>query len=258
MKFGMPSLIEIDSLEQNVSLCRELGLSFIEINMNLPLFQIPKLKEITPLSDIEFTLHLPEELNVWDFNDIIKEAYFKTLENTIEIAMKKKIKVLNMHMNPGIYFSLPNQKIFLFRKYRKKYLENTTIFAEKFSKILKGTNIEICIENTGIYDKDFIIESLKQLLSYDCFRLTWDTGHDYSSGNKDTKFVKDNFDRLRHLHLHDARNCRNHLPLGSGDLNIEEILDEVKNYVERVVLETKTIEGLRKSVDYLREKGHSA
>ncbi len=120
MKFGMPSLIEIDSLEQNVALCRKLGLSFIEINMNLPLFQISELRALRPLSDIEFTLHLPEELNVWDFNDIIREAYLKILENTIEIAVDKNIKILNMHMNPGIYFTLPNQKIFLFRKYRGK------------------------------------------------------------------------------------------------------------------------------------------
>jgi sugar phosphate isomerase/epimerase len=192
---------------------------------------------------------------VWDFNDIIREAYLRTMEKTIEIAIDKNIKILNMHMNPGIYFTLSTQKIFLFKKYRNKYLENTKQFAEKISKILNGTDIKICIENTGMYDNDFIIESLQQLLSYDSFKLTWDTGHDYSSGNKDTKFVKDNFDRLKHLHLHDARN---HLPLGEGDLNIEEILNEVKNNVERVVLETKTIEGLKQSVNYLRTKGFNA
>lgn len=43
MDFGMPILIENKSLEKNVDLCRELGLQFVELNMNLPEYQIEKL-----------------------------------------------------------------------------------------------------------------------------------------------------------------------------------------------------------------------
>jgi len=258
MKFGMPTLIELDSLQKNVALCCELGLSFIEINMNLPLFQISGLKTLRSLPDIEITLHLPEELNVWDFNHIIRGAYLKVVEDTIEIAMDKNIKILNMHMNPGVYFTLPDRKIFLFRKYKGKYLDNTRIFAEKISEMLRETEITVCIENTGIYDNDFICESVQQLLTYDCFKLTWDTGHDYSSGNKDTAFIKEHSDKLRHLHLHDAVGCRNHLQLGAGELNIEEILSEAGDCVEKVVLETKTVAGLIQSVKYLKERTLSA
>lgn len=39
LTFGMPTLIEFDTLEQNAQLCSELGLDFIEINMNLPQYQ---------------------------------------------------------------------------------------------------------------------------------------------------------------------------------------------------------------------------
>ncbi|WP_259473503.1 hypothetical protein [Clostridium estertheticum] len=34
--FGMPTLIETNSIESCVKLCKELGLDFIELNMNLP------------------------------------------------------------------------------------------------------------------------------------------------------------------------------------------------------------------------------
>ncbi|HAV90015.1 MAG TPA: sugar phosphate isomerase/epimerase, partial [Eubacterium sp.] len=34
MQFGMPTLIENRTLEDNVNLCKELGLKFIELNMN--------------------------------------------------------------------------------------------------------------------------------------------------------------------------------------------------------------------------------
>ena len=36
IKFGMPTLIEKDNIVDNVLLCKELGLSFVELNMNLP------------------------------------------------------------------------------------------------------------------------------------------------------------------------------------------------------------------------------
>ena len=34
--YGMPTLIECDSLDETIKLCKELKLDFIEINMNLP------------------------------------------------------------------------------------------------------------------------------------------------------------------------------------------------------------------------------
>lgn len=34
MDFGMPTLIENRDLEGNISLCKELGLQFVELNMN--------------------------------------------------------------------------------------------------------------------------------------------------------------------------------------------------------------------------------
>ena len=37
--FGMPSLIELDTLQAQIDLCQSLNLNFIELNMNLPQFQ---------------------------------------------------------------------------------------------------------------------------------------------------------------------------------------------------------------------------
>ena len=34
--FGMPTLIELNSIKENVELCKELNLNFIELNMNMP------------------------------------------------------------------------------------------------------------------------------------------------------------------------------------------------------------------------------
>ena len=45
IQFGMPTLIENRTLEENAALCGELGLRFIELNMNFPEYQIDQLEE---------------------------------------------------------------------------------------------------------------------------------------------------------------------------------------------------------------------
>lgn len=43
--FGMPTLIENRTLQENIDLCTSLGLKFIELNMNFPEYQIDKLED---------------------------------------------------------------------------------------------------------------------------------------------------------------------------------------------------------------------
>jgi sugar phosphate isomerase/epimerase len=252
-KLGMPTLIELDSLEDNINLCRELKLDLIEINMNLPQFQVEKLCKMKLDKDIQYSLHLPEETNVWDFNNYIREAHLKTIYQTIEIAKNKGIRILNMHMNPGVYFTLPNRKIFLFEKYRKFYDDKTRSFIQNIYKILKNSSIKIHIENTGIYNHTFIYNAVVDMLKFNCFALTWDVGHDYSSGNKDINLLKQMNSRIKHIHLHDAIKTSNHLPLGTGDIKIDDIFKIAGESFESIIFETKTVKGLKDSVDNYRK-----
>lgn len=43
MQFGMPTMTETKSIEPCVELCYELGLDFVELNMNLPEYQVERL-----------------------------------------------------------------------------------------------------------------------------------------------------------------------------------------------------------------------
>lgn len=45
LQFGMPTLIENYTLEENIQLCQNLGLKFIELNMNFPEYQLKELKK---------------------------------------------------------------------------------------------------------------------------------------------------------------------------------------------------------------------
>lgn len=52
IQFGMPTLVENRTLEDNVDLCRSLGLKFIELNMNFPEYQVEQLEQIDSLQKI--------------------------------------------------------------------------------------------------------------------------------------------------------------------------------------------------------------
>ena len=80
MSFGMPTLIETSTLEECAKLCVELGLDFIELNMNMPQCQLDKIdvdyfRSIADKYGIYYTIHLDENLNVCDFNSYVAEAY---------------------------------------------------------------------------------------------------------------------------------------------------------------------------------------
>ena len=92
LEFGMPTLIENRTLEDVIALCKELGLSFVELNMNFPEYQIDKLENTDYFykkadeAGIYYTIHLDENMNIADFNPLVREAYLETMHRTIEVA----------------------------------------------------------------------------------------------------------------------------------------------------------------------------
>ena len=256
MSFGMPTLIETSTLEECAKLCVELELDFIELNMNLPQYQLDKIdvnffKSIADKYGIYYTVHLDENLNVSDFNSYVAEAYIKTVADTIEIAKQLDIKVLNMHMAKGVYFTLPDRKVLLFFEYKEQYLKSIIDFRNMCENAIGENDIKICIENCEGYE-DFQKEAIELLLESKVFTLTFDVGHNHGIGGTDEAFIMKHKDRLHHIHLHDAQGRKNHLALGTGEMDIEKYINLAKEQNSRVVLETKTIDGLKQSVEWLK------
>lgn len=261
MDFGMPTLIENKDLHENIALCRELGLQFIELNMNLPLFQIKQLEETEKLrrlaakNGIYFTIHLDENLNVCDFNALVADAYTETVERVLVAAKEIGAPILNMHMHHGVYFTLPDRKVYLFDEYRKEYRENFARFRELCERVAKDSGIRICIENTDGY-RDFEKEAIDDLLQSELFALTWDIGHSHGCGNVDEPFLMERKDRLCHFHIHDGKSSKNHLTLGTGEIDLAQRIGLAKDCGCRCVVETKTVEALRQSAAWLLENGY--
>ncbi len=258
IEFGMPTLIELDKLYDCIQLCKELGLDFIELNMNLPQYQLEKLnteelKQLMLLNNIYFTIHLDENLNVCDMNNKVAKAYMDTALAAIEIAKELQMPVLNMHMANGVYFTLPDKKIYLFSKYKEEYLTKLKTFRVSCEKAIGDSNVKICIENCDGF-QEFSKHGIELLLKSDVFALTLDIGHNHSSGKVDEAFINKHIERLYHMHIHDASEDKNHLVLGTGEIDINQKLVLAQKHNCRCVLETKTVKGLAKSVEFIRKE----
>ena len=95
-------------------------------------------------------------------------------------------------------------------------------------------------------------EAIEILLESNVFALTFDVGHNYGIGGTDEEFIMKHKDRLSHIHLHDAQGGKNHLALGTGEIDIGKYINLAKEQNCRIVLETKTIDGLKQSVEWLK------
>ena len=255
-RFGMPALIELDSLEESAALCRELGLSFIELNMNFPQYQMDvmnmaHLRDIAQRYGIFYTLHLDDHMNVADFNPLVSGAYQDTVVAAVELAKELEIPVLNMHLSLGGVVTLPERKVYLFDQYRTDYLRQITRFRDRCQEAAGGSGVRICVENTVGYP-DWQKEAVELLLESPVFGLTLDVGHDFCTGGGDLTFITRHEDRLHHMHLHDsAKPNRDHLALGPGDLDLAARLELADRCDCSVVLEIKTVKALRESVRWL-------
>lgn len=254
----MPTLIEIESLEETMVLCKELGLSFVELNMNLPQYQVEHLGDTTYLKELKekyqigYTIHLDENLNVCDFNKGVARAYMDTVARTISVAKALDVPVLNMHMNHGVHFTLPERKIQLFEQYFEDYIESWKRFCTLCEQSIGNSDIKICIENTNGY-RDYEKSAIEYLLRSEVFGLTWDVGHSNATSNIDEKFILANRDKLCHFHIHDSLGKNDHMTLGTGEIDLAQRLSIAKDCQCRCVVETKTIEALNKSVHWLRK-----
>ena len=257
MRFGMPALLEHETLDESAALCRELGLAFVELNLNLPQYQpgrvdIEQIRRLGEQYGIGYTLHLDENLNLYEFNPFVARAWEETLVSNIALAKEIGIKKLNMHLNRGVHFTLPDKKVCVFEKYLPEYLDGLCRVRDLCGEAVGDSGIRICIENTAGW-LPWQVVALDVLLESPVFGLTLDVGHDHCTGGGDLDVILARADRLHHMHLHDAIHPkRDHLALGTGELDIPARLALARQQDCTVVIEVKTAAALTDSVRWLR------
>ena len=257
LKYGAPTMVEMENLEQAVQVCAGLKLDFLELNINFPQYllhalDVEKLKALSEKHGIFYTLHLDDEMSIADFNPYIAAGYCRTVYDAIELSKKLGIKKLNMHLSRGAKYTLPDRVIYFFEAYEKEYLDRIRAFRQECEKRIGGADITICVENTAGY-LPFQQKAVEMLLESSVFGLTFDIGHNYCSGGMDEDFILAHKDRLKHFHIHDClEGKKDHRTLGTGVLDVGRYLALAEALSCTAVVETKTVESLKTSMDWIR------
>lgn len=257
-RYGMPTMIETGSVQSCADLCCELGLGFVELNLNFPQFLLHRLdaeelRREAVKNGISYTIHLDDEMSIADFNPYVARGYLQTVVEAVELAKKIGAGKLNMHMSRGAKYTLPDRVIYFFEAYREDYLNNIRLFRDVCEKAVGNSGILICVENTAGF-LPFQREAVDLLLESPVFGLTFDIGHNYCAGNADEAWILERSHRLHHFHIHDAKEkTKDHRQLGTGELDIPRYLALAEKLDCTVVLETKTSDSLVDSVRWVQK-----
>lgn len=263
MKYGMPALVECKDITECAAVAKENGLDFVEVNMSFPQYipencDIALYKRLMRECGIFYTIHADEQLNPFDFNPKVSECYFGVMAECIDFALEIGAPVINMHLQKGVYVTLPGKVILLTDVYSEVYIERVKAFISMCEERIGSADLKIAIENV---DSNPFTESQLTALEYfmksPVFALTLDVGHEDCLSGKDTHVFEKYPEKLVHMHLHDSDGAHPHLPLGTGRLDIGEKIKMLKED-STCLIEVKTIAGLNESVKYLTKRGYKA
>lgn len=259
MKIGMPALVEYNTLDELINLCLKLKLDFIELNMNLPYNFIEnvsprELRKITKETNIEFTMHMPDDADLGTFYESVREGYAALFSDTIEWADEAGVKLLNMHIIEGAKMTLPDRKVYIYEQYSEEFQNKFEKSIKTLSEKVKNGPVILAIENSGNFGRSYIQKALDRAIAYPNVKLTWDAGHDAVSKFTDKKYLMLHEDKIAHMHLHDVSGTKDHQVLFEGGLNIEELLKFAERKDIRVLVEVKTKDALEKSINSIQKR----
>ena len=184
--------------------------------------RIESLKKNTFDSDINFSLHLPNHINIADNISRLRRADIKYLNKAIALATRLEAKYINCHM--GFFFWFPVEK-WQRDKALKRFVENT----QKVLEQCESSNVILALENVtplphgsdhlllgdNITDFEFVFSNLDSPKVKFCL----DTGHANLAEGVDA-YLNTFSHKLIAIHFHDnLGNDDSHLGVGDGNID---------------------------------------
>ena len=257
--FGIPVLIGFSELRPNLDLCRELGMDFVELNMNLP-YSFPEnigSRDIkTALGDgMRFSMHLHDDLDLGSLQPSVRRGHIERCEEALRWGSRHSVFLINLHLNPGVHFTLPDRKVWVYERFLDEHIESLSGSLERLSSLAASLGIRICLENTGHFAHPFMRKAAESVIDLPSVGLCWDIGHDGRSGLKEEDFMLSHLDRVWHMHFHDWDGKSDHQVPFTGTLQCDRYLRLAEEKGMSVLIEVKTEEALRSAVSVMRERG---
>jgi|SRR5690554_2255361 len=255
IKYGMPTLIEYNSIEDNILLCKNLSLDFIEINMTMPYCylennSISKLNKLKDKYNIEYVMYFPQEIDFGTNYPEIQKANLSLFKRYLEFGTKIGIEKINIHLSSGPNISLPNQTIWIYEQENKQYIMRLKNEVEKLVKTAYPYQIQVCVENP--ISSRFTKLVFFQLKDIEGLSFTYNVGSDAQGNFLLEPFFQQYSDKVKLMHLHDYDKENTNQVLFRGIINLYEKIEYAKKNDLSVVIKVKTVESLKRSVYNLK------
>lgn len=196
--------------------------------------------------DIKFAVHAPfSDLNIASLNPKIRENSVAQVNESIRICNDLGIELVTLH--PGYKSPLGAYFLDKIKEMNKKSLMEIDRAGKEHGVVLALENIpkmwiSLCSD----------AKEMKELIDGTNLKICFDVGHAHISGTVEGFLdLKEDF---VNLHLHDNNGDKDkHLVLGQGNINLKEILKELKGYDGDFVIESTSLEEGNRSKMVLKE-----
>ncbi|WP_455644671.1 sugar phosphate isomerase/epimerase family protein [Methanosphaera sp.] len=201
--------------------------------------------------DVGLSIHSPmSDINIASHVDKIRDTSIEVITKSFKTANELGANRVVVH--PG---TIPTMAL----KYPEKILDYNTESLTKLQKAADDYGVMMCVENMPLYDR-MLYSNIEVLFDFIDNQLhsgiTMDVGHAHTSAFSEEEMFKS--DNIHHVHLSDNDGSYDmHHPLGTHNIDFPKIFDilKEKKYDGICVMEIYSVQGVLKSIDYLKSIG---
>lgn len=254
IKIGMPTLMEFDTVYDNILIAKELGLDFVELNINMqyctPTEDLRKeLLQYKKQFDIGFTMHYYDTVDISSTSRYYRN-YLYTEFSEIGKYLEGIVDKIVIHLEPGAFMTIHSTKKYVYAS-DDMYVSRTLNTLKTIREILHTFGIKIVCENVPIHP---FMEDLYKTLNENGFMFCFDIGHNVIYND----YLYDSFRKkynlfISHMHMHNVYEKKDHQELSKGELDIRNYIEFAKENNIDIVIEVKDLENLRDSVKFLQK-----
>lgn len=247
MKIGLSTAILWDyeklDLSNAVFHAADLGFEAVEIHCEDPFFEgwgtgeaettKREVRDALTTLDMEVSLHAPyHDSNIASLNSGINEEILRQLEECIDTARHLGSEIVVVH--PGFVSS---------RKFRReKPFRRMVENLEKITETARDAGVEICLENLASKRKAMgvKIRELEEILKEvdkENLKITLDVAHANTTEAGPAEFAAELKENIAHVHASDNTGEDNHLSIGAGNIDFENVLKKLHPFDGIVMVE---------------------
>ena len=263
MRIGATTFIYyMGTLEEFLYQVKEMGFTCVEVKCEKPVAyprdvnpeRRRKIRQLLEKLELEALVHASfYDVNLSSLNPLMREAAERQLEECIEFARDIGAGIVVFHAG-----NLPGD-------YPKTYLKvAVSNFLSSIKKALgkaEETGITLALENKPRssnhelvwYPEDHL--KLLRMVNSPFLKACVDVGHANTLKIDLVRYIQLLAGYTVNIHLHDNRGRKDdHMPIGDGEINFSAVLNALKDvgYAGPVILEVKSVDGLRKSMERLK------